>query len=179
MEKPRALAGEYSDLKFIKTRSVVQMHVEFPIEDGAELVKLFGAPLPGKPVRVAIARLNLELVKPEKENGARAGETPHLRTWSDLSPAQQAGIRCNEPAFWKFLNGDGYGDLGDDTDVVQDASKAATYVRLICGVRSRADISKSPAALASWKDLEARYSVWLMDAAPPETSLDASHGVES
>ena len=159
MTTPRAFSGEYSDLKFIKTRSVVQMHVEFPIEEGAEIVKLFGAPLPGKPVRVAIARLNLkpELeVVPDNSSQERsvdkngAGEK---RDWSSLSPAQQAGIRCNEPAFHLFLR-----DQGDSQ--CDSAEKAAEYVRFATGVRSRSDIGQSNEAIQKWNELEAKYQAW-------------------
>lgn len=159
MNKPAAISGDFADLRSVKTRSVVQIVIECPIEEGERIVQMFGFPQPGKPVRLAIARLNLQLVEKEKA----AGEKP-VRTWSDLSPAQQAGIRCNEPAFWKFLS------EGED-DLVEDADRAAVFVRFICGVHSRADIAKSAAALRKWRDLEAKFQVWLMDAAPDTRNM--------
>jgi hypothetical protein len=167
MNTPRAFSGEYSDLKFIKTRSVVQMHVEFPIEDGAEIVKLFGAPLPGKPVRVAIARLNL---KPELEvvpnnnpisgsDTKRAGEEKH-RDWSSLSPAQQAGICSGEPRFWKFLNEQSGDQNNAGVGLINSAETAATYIRLVCGVQSRRELHTADGSLGRWIDLDARYRAW-------------------
>lgn len=49
--------GNYSDLKFIRTRGVCQIVVEIPLEDGQRFVAAFGAPSPANEVPVAIARL--------------------------------------------------------------------------------------------------------------------------
>ena len=61
-----AIAGTYSDLKFIKSRSVAQVVVEVPIERAADVVALFGTPQPGGEVWVGMARL--------KDNPNAAGE---------------------------------------------------------------------------------------------------------
>src|ERR1019366_715702 len=107
MNTPRAIDGDFADVRSVKTRSVIQMIIEIPIERGEELIRMFGFPQPGKPVRVAVARLNLkpelEVVPDTREPVSGGNKTgAGGRSWSDLSPAQQAGIRCNEPAFWKF-----------------------------------------------------------------------------
>ena len=52
-----AIQGNYSDLKTVKTRSVAQMIIEVPIEQGEEIVRIFGFPRPGQEIPVAIARL--------------------------------------------------------------------------------------------------------------------------
>lgn len=178
MTEPRAIAGEFADFKLVKTRSVAQIVIEVPIEEGELVVRMFGIPQPGKPVRLALARLNKESeVVPdtsstdaERRHKNGAGDK---KAWSDLPPAQQAGIRCAEKAFWKFLNEDGYGALGEKTDVVEDEAKAANYVRLICGVHSRADIGKDRSSLNKWRDLESAYQAWLHDPVSPEAERAA------
>lgn len=56
IDRTNAVAiGSYSEFKTVKTRSVVQMIVEFPIERAKEIVDTFGVPLPGHDTPVAIA----------------------------------------------------------------------------------------------------------------------------
>lgn len=78
------------------------------------------------------------------------------RSWGDLPPAQQAGIRCAEPAFWRFLN-----ETSSEADVIDNADKAATYVRLICGIESRAELTGDHRARLIWRDLDSKYRAWM------------------
>lgn len=74
------------------------------------------------------------------------------RKWEDITPAQQAGIRCNEPAFVKFLEEYfGY--------EIKTTEKASEFVRRYCGVESRSDI-RDGVALAEWNRLEGKYKAW-------------------
>jgi hypothetical protein len=147
MTKPLALSGDYADFRIVKTRSCIQLVVEIPIEEGERAVQLFGIPQPGSPVKVALARLaetrTIEHNKPEKER----------RRWNDLPPAQQAAIRCGEPAFKKFL-ADEKGYIGE-TDIVES-------VRYHCHVLSRADIKPGTDAAACWRELDAEFQAWLL-----------------
>lgn len=170
MSDPRAIAGEFADFKLVKTRSVAQIVVEIPIEQGEQLVRMFGIPQPGKPVKLALARLVegsvAQLDERHASNVEDAGSSPagaatSRREWSSLSPPQQAGIRCGEIAFQRFLRENG--DAQCDT-----SEAAATYVRFSCGVRSRADIGKDRASLNKWRDLETAYQAWLRDPVSPE-----------
>lgn len=70
------------------------------------------------------------------------------REWIALSPSQQAGIRCNEARFQKFI------------DAI-DADAAADYVRLFCGVLSRSEIKPDTTAAVRWAHLERDYQAWL------------------
>lgn len=168
---PRALIdGDYADLRFVKSRSVAQMVVEFPIERGAELVKMFGAPIPGEPVRVAVARLVegsvAQLDEHRASNAKDAGSNPvgaAKRSWSEISLAQQAGIRCGEPAFWTYLS-QLSDEAGTNKPLIESADKAADYVRLACQVHSRADLDKSAQSRRAWRDIDLGYQAWLQAA---------------
>ena len=162
MTPPRALSGEYANLVFVKTRSVAQMQIEFPIEEGAEIVKMFGAPLPGSPVRVAVARLkSTPTIESEVVPDTSQPDTKRAngKSWDELPLAQQAGIRCNEESFQRFLreNGDAQCDSDD---------KAAEYVRFICGVKSRAELAANSKAASKWRDLDRQFQAWLNDPVP-------------
>lgn len=146
-----ALPGTFADLRTVKTRSVVQMIIEFPIERGADVVAMFGFPQPGQEVPVAVARLN---VAPQIEHAAPAGEK---KRWALLPPAQQAAIRCGEPAFRRFL-----AETGDFSGIaVLDLDMAAEEVRERCGVRSRAQILPGTNAAAIWATIDARFQNWM------------------
>lgn len=75
------------------------------------------------------------------------------RDWRELSPAQQAGIRCEEPAFSAFLRE----QRPDDWHESQDSSAC---VRLICGVSSRAYIEKDQRSRMIWKQLDDQFQAW-------------------
>lgn len=146
MSNPAAFSGDYTDLRFIKTRSVAAITIEIPIEQASAFVAAFGAPVPSSGCPVAIARILPSLVKPKER-----------RPWSALSCAEQAGIRCNEPAFWQFLNH----SCGDQSSSINSAESAATFVRGYCNVISRSDIKLGTKPSIAWMRLDAQYDSWL------------------
>jgi hypothetical protein len=147
MTQPAALSGDYVDLKFIKTRNVAQVVIEIPIEAADQFVADFGTPNAAKSVPVAIARL----VK--QRAIATSPETKDRQKFRDLPPAQQAAMRCNEPAFWKYL-----ASLGTRAETADDA---ATYVRQWCLVRSRSDLNNNAKAMEAWSRLNEAYELWM------------------
>lgn len=70
------------------------------------------------------------------------------RNWDDVSPREQACIRCNEPEFGKWLI--------DYLQVPPD-SGIAPLVREYCRVASRANLNSNPAAARNWADLDEEY----------------------
>ena len=152
MPKQAVVQGVYSDLKTIKSRSVVQVVVEVPIERGQEIVEAFGFPQPAQEVHVVIARMangHQEREEPEGVDGASTGR----RRFEELPAPQQAALACKEKAFQRFLHEE-YSAL----EVSEE--EAAREVREICNVASRADL-KHPGPAASWRGLYDRYQVWL------------------
>lgn len=133
------ITGTFSEAKFIKTRSVMVICVEVPIE-GADMAfkALGGVPQPGKEVAVAVARLNTNGPEPKARRG---------------SLAQQAGIMCGEPAFLVFLEETLNSNINGDFE-------AAKAVREICEVDSRAEFDSDPAAGQRWRDLKGQYDAW-------------------
>lgn len=75
------------------------------------------------------------------------------RDWRDLQPAQQAGIRCDEPTFSAFLR-----EIRKDD--WHEAPDAAECVRLICGVESRADLGTNQKARVIWRQLDNQFMAW-------------------
>lgn len=71
-------------------------------------------------------------------------EPKQRKTWAEMTPAAQAGVRCNEPEFWTFLN-------------VHNKAEAEIEVRKRCGVQSRTEFSADERAAAAWETLDADF----------------------
>lgn len=122
----------------------VRLTFDAPLEHLPRIVGLFGKE--GDPA--AIARL---------VDDAREAETPSeppRRKWDGMTPAQQAGIRCNDPDFIDFCK-------TQSERLIDTPHDAAEFVRARCGVRSRADIGKTPQSGTAWIELLNGYQSWL------------------
>jgi hypothetical protein len=166
-----AFKASYAEWKVIKTRACVQLVFELPIEKADEAYQaLGGMPIAAREVWCAIARLEekglvqygqikaavSETTQPPSPTVSRigAGEAER-RKFSDMSPAQQAGILCNERPFQLFLS-EKFGHLSEDA-AYENESEAADCVRELCNVKSRADLT---ADNAEWLSLVLAYRLW-------------------
>ena len=75
------------------------------------------------------------------------------RKWEDLKPSQQAGIRCNEQAFSRFL----MESYGPREFIDEDP---ALFVRDYCSIESRSELDSDEDARAAWSLLEHNFQVW-------------------
>lgn len=141
MSAPAAFEASYSDWKLVKSRKVVQIVLEVPME-AADLAYqvLGGMPNHAAEAWLAVAKLDKTKVK----------ETKQSRRWNELSVAEQAGIRCNERAFWDFVS-----DKNCDETSAVDAEGAANDLRRYFGVTSRKDIPRD-----KWEDFDNEYQLW-------------------
>lgn len=134
--------GTFSDLKTVKTRSVVQLVIEVPIERAAQVVEMFGFPQPGSEITVAVARLVAPpVVEPEKPR----------RPFRSLPRSQQAALKCNDPDFQNWIGARGRPDMvGQDT---------ARHLRERLGVQSRSELDETDAAGKRWDALLTEYEI--------------------
>lgn len=118
----------------------IQLVFEIPTEhQWAALDALGGMACHDGSVRVGIARLQDAAKAPEKPKGG--------------TMAQQCGRVCNELSFRKFLTvRSGMPPLGPQ--------EAASIVRELCDVESRAELDTNPRAADVWKTLLADYEQW-------------------
>jgi len=172
MTKPSAFSATYSDWKLIRSRSVVQVVFEVPLEMADQAYSaLGGMPSQGETVWCGIARLKAPVgdderpvekevmphghsdARPRSETNAAGGAK---RSWHDISPAQQAGILCNEESFVTFIRE----EYIVNAQTPEDAAKA---IRHLCGVRSRKDISAATRSGAAWATIVSRYRAWMRE----------------
>jgi hypothetical protein len=145
------LAGTYADIKTVKTRSVVQVVIELPIERIGDIVAMFGAPIPGAERWVAIAPLAFnpyERKAIEAPPEAAASVSPEGRKL-----VQSAVLRCREPSFQMWvLRGvfmEGEHKLNEE--------RTAEEVKRRLGVKSRNEIGESPEAARKWRAMLGQY----------------------
>ena len=128
-----AIRATYSDLKLVKTRKVLQLIFEVPIEEADNALRVLG----GMPRADAETWVGIALIT--EEAATRPTDKPR-KAWADLTPTQQAGIRCSDVDFQAWLG-------------CFDAEEAAVKVRSHCGVKSRSDIGLHPAS-KRWRKMD-------------------------
>ena len=142
-------SGSYADMKIVKTRSVMQVVVEIPIEQANSFIEMFGVPVPGAEIPVAIARLN-EVA----EGGNADGRSPQpevsekpRRKFEDMHFSQQAGLLCQDLDFQKWLG-------------AQDNEEARRAVYEMCRIESRSELNTNGAAQERWGAIVADFRQW-------------------
>lgn len=154
-----AVLGTFSEVKILKTRSVLQIIVEIPIEQADEALKaLGGIPQPSEERWVGIARApkerrGAELYQPEAPTVTLTKSKEH-RPFNSLPLSQQAGIRCSDAKFSDFMI---------ETHLPFMAMGVTEAVRVVCGIVSRSELDTNDIAAAKWRKLEADYQAYLTD----------------
>lgn len=100
---PAAFKATFSDWRTVKGRKQLQLIFEVPLEQQEQVLTMLGAPSPSDPAWCGIALLDKKALQGSSEPVSKPVPTKDRRNWNELPPATQAGIRCAEPAFWKFL----------------------------------------------------------------------------
>lgn len=158
MTDEAVLSGTYSDFKLVKTRGVIQIVIEMPLEYAQKATDLLGFPNPSEEVHVALARLQA----PEREivgstYNPKTGEIGNVYA-DEAKPksyAQEAGILSNDKAFWRFIH------LYDASDPNRDHSTdAAEYIREKCDVSSRRELLEGTPEGQAFRDLKAEFEAW-------------------
>ena len=158
MTKLAAIEGQLVSIKNVSTHKSACLTIHVPEEYALKVIEAFGWPTMVAPVHVAIARMGDGSAGdlPSGSTTTPAAATKEKRKWDELSIAQQAGIMCNEKGFQRYVS-EAVGKRPDEVDT--DA--AATYVRTLCGVNSRAHIEGNETASRKFHALRISYDNWL------------------
>lgn len=161
-DEPRVIQADFVSFRSIQGRKVLQLVLETDITNTVEVMTKLGAPNHGESVSVAVALLNKELAQEQTSpavvsnsgaNGKHEGldNAPATkRKFSELPLSQQAGIRCAEPQFWRYLG-------------VGSEASAKAQVRIRCGVESRSQLDSEQRPARTWGDIEDGYQKFLTD----------------
>ena len=140
----RVIQGTYADFKLVKTRSVVQMVIEVPIEQANTLVDMFGIPNAGTESWVAVAALQRDPIQ-KNEEATKA--------------VQLAGMLCNAPSFGVWLRD----HRGMDEVDQNDAESVSVALRSILGVKSRTEMHQNSELILAFNRLKGEYDSWMID----------------
>lgn len=161
MTKAAAFQATIHGFRTVPSRGVVSITIEAPIEQHAEIAKIavHGA-------WVAVARLqDSKEVMPNTQSSVQrldarpqpsqpqAGAKREKIDWRNCPPAQQAGMRCDDPVFAAFLK-EQYGAYWINYE------DAAATVRDICEVESRKELATNQKALVIWHQLDRHFQAW-------------------
>lgn len=138
------MKGTYSDYKLIKSRNVVQIGIEIPIEQAEEFVSMFGMPKPDTEKWVAIAGLNEEIIN---------------KNDTIVKAIQQAGMICKDQKFGDFLIKEKkmIGIIPDDDESIAKA------LRALLGIKSRTDFHTDQNAVIAFNRLKSEYESYTID----------------
>lgn len=153
MNNPAAFRACFSDFKLVKTRGIVQLIFEVPVEQADEAYRVVGGmPVAARERWFAIARLAPDAMDKPKTKLTDKDK----QSWDTMPASQQAGVLCGEPGFQLYLRermGELFGEL-------EGADYAARVVRHLCGVTSRSEFNSNQPALGRWNVLVAEYRLW-------------------
>jgi len=143
MTTNKVMQGTYSDFKVIKTRKVIQVVVEIPIEQGNSFVEMFGVPDPSQEVWVAIAEINRTAIETQGEA---------------TKAVQQAGMLCRSLEFGKWLR-----DHRGCPEVDPESHESiADGLRAILGIVSRTEFHNSPDLVTAFNRLKGEYDSYVV-----------------
>jgi len=148
----------------VKTRKVLVLSFEVPLEAQADVMAALGTPMPDAETWVAIARL--------REPGAEPASVPvEPASGPDMLPppkprkslAQIAGILCSSGAFQKWCGS-------------KSADEAAEWLRGHCNITSRSQLDTNEDAAFIFRDLKGEFDAWMAapDAYSPRVERDAA-----
>lgn len=158
-----ALMASYADWKLIKTRGVIQLIFELPVENADLAYRVVGGmPNASRENWFAIAKLDPTVAStPSREAAASPSSSPASRQFNDMPLSQQAGMLCNDPAFQKYL-AEFHSRDWNDFSHLPDPVQAATFcVRRLCGgIASRRELLPDTPEAEKWAEIVGWYRAW-------------------
>lgn len=163
MTDEAVIRATYSDMRPVKSRKVVQLVFEIPVEQAESALQTLGFPRPDAEMWCAIARLVTPAATEAPLPAAPKSEARSQRAKDDYAlkpPAGQAVVRaarlCTELRFQSWLEQHCAG-RGITTTDQPSVETTAELLRRCIGVRSRSEIKDDPAVFRRWQAVETAY----------------------
>lgn len=161
MTDARVIKATFAEWKMIKTRKVLQLVLEIPLEQQGEVLTRLGPPMPDQEKWVAVALLD-ELVASETERQEKTASRSakgkeHYAGLPHMEKARtRAALLAQDPQFQMW------------SGCQRSETLAAAYIRRSCGVDSRHYIATDYLAYEKFLQLEAQFA----DATPGRVAED-------
>lgn len=167
--------GDYVDLKFMPGLKMSRISIDIPIEDSNVFLEAFKAPDRVNPVKVAIARLDVEALMRREENSgvaqlvehrpvksAAEGSSPSPRaTDRTYSLSQVAAMKCQDEAFgiWMASKYSAtfdryYYDAPGNVTTPEACNQTLKYV---LGIQSKKQLDTDPHAAQAFSEMLASF----------------------
>jgi hypothetical protein len=177
-----AIRATFSQYAMVKTRGVLVLHMEVPLEQQADVFKVLGYPLPGEEVWCGIARLNPEGC-PARSDGTtaeRSPATPEDRRFlasdrgkaryasaSDMERARtRAALLAKDARFRAWVAQQRWNASHDDDKASEDT--AIKHIRdTCCAGESRKMIAEDEACYRAFIAMETQYLIETNQMAEP------------
>lgn len=174
MSEPRVIRADYSNWRPVAGRKVLQLILEVPIEQTADVMEKLGFPLPGESKWVAVALLNEKPSSPHSlpingnngeaklatapaNDGIAGSATKERKPFASLPLSQQAAIRTQDSQFQDFLR-----ETMSSVHRGRENWTWADEVRGRCACKeSRSEIIEDTTQGRLWGRLESDYQSWL------------------
>lgn len=167
MTKPAAIRATFSDWRPVKSRGVLQLVLEVPVEQTKHVLDTLGAPIPGTEKWVGVALISPgSLERDAPRSGAESATPTPLKAGGDPGESkrertlpEKVGMRCSDKSFqaWaiEYAVGRGWsvGEAPADCAGATREEVVAAIVRKACGVGSRKQILPGTDACFKWNDL--------------------------
>lgn len=160
-----AFQATYSDFKLIRTRKVVQIVLEVPVEQSNTVLEVLGGmPNPASERWVGVAVLKSPPAEKESDEKPRTPaklqpdtDKPSAgakRDWRSLPAPQRAAIRTQEPIFAAYLR-ERHPDEWHEADEEADAC-----LKFICKIESKRDLAFNDKARTMFDLLDSDFLGW-------------------
>lgn len=146
MSDAAAIKATFTDYKRIKSRKVMQIVFEVPLETWSRDYSVLGEPEIETSQWFAIARMD----------GAKEPAPTPEKQGSNL--AANAALTLREGSFQRFawqLQPIEYRPASPSLEI------AESYVKGRLGIKSKSELNTDPRAAAMWRELRADYEAWL------------------
>lgn len=160
------IAGSFADYRLVKSRSVLQVIVEIPIEQQGAAFAALGYPLPGTEIPVAVARMNSDPTRhlpapvAGDRSGATAGETaPKFKSLGERSVIRAALLPRDE-RFRAWAAQPGFRPMTEE--------QAEDFIRIrCCDGNSRRLIAEVPEYMDRFLAMETEFKMDVGELARP------------
>lgn len=159
------VSGEFCTFRHIKTRKAFVIEVEFPEEQGQEVLRVLGMPIGGESKHVAVALLEKSVIR---ENGITGQSANNAQSNSSEKPNSSEGEKLRVRAVM----------LGKDTlfqGWVSEFTRhpnlwfegteqgVKSYIYHVCGIKSRSTLAHNETAQTKFKELLAKFDSWKLE----------------
>lgn len=131
-----AILATFSDVQIVKSRSVMILKMEVPLERADQaLTALGGVPQPGSERWVGVAPVQSDAIEARPQGKPR---------FHEMKPSQQAALRCRQRDFQVWIG-------------AEDEADAAMRIRRRCKVDSRSALDADAEAAQTWASIETDF----------------------